>query len=231
MTEAEWWAARRYVELARWLRAEAKPAARKSRLFALACCRAVQRYLADWPCEIYVDLAEQLADGHVTAEDVPEAIDSISMGWGSSAGSVRTFRTPLDRADATLRRAFFGTPGGDGEPLMAPQDASSALRGTHFACEEAFIPYLHDIFGPLPFRDVAVAPAWLTSDVLALARAVYDEKAFDRMPILADALQDAGCDNDEILEHCRAEKWGHVRGCWVIDLVLGKPWREPATTA
>jgi hypothetical protein len=90
----------------------------------------------------------------------------------------------------------------------------------------AQVRLLHDIFGPLPFRDTAVQPSWLTSDVLALARGIYEEKAFDRMPFLADALQDAGCDNDEMLNHCRAEGWEHVRGCWVIDLLLGRPWRE-----
>ncbi|MBN9121907.1 MAG: hypothetical protein J0I06_22660 [Planctomycetes bacterium] len=83
------------------------------------------------------------------------------------------------------------------------------------------------MFGPLPFRDVVADPAWLTSDVLALTRDIYEERAFDRMPILADALQDAGCDSADILDHCRAEGWEHVRGCWVIDLLLGRPWREP----
>jgi hypothetical protein len=65
-------------------------------------------------------------------------------------------------------------------------------------------------------------PAWLTSDVVALARGIYEERAFDRMPILADALQDAGCDNDDVLTHCRDASATHVRGCWVVDLVLGK---------
>jgi hypothetical protein len=88
------------------------------------------------------------------------------------------------------------------------------------------VAFLHDIFGPLPFRGISVAPEWLTSDVLALARGIYDDKAFDRMPILADALQDAGCANDEILNHCLLENWEHVRGCWVLDLLLGRPWRE-----
>jgi hypothetical protein len=95
------------------------------------------------------------------------------------------------------------------------------------AAERTIIHTLHDIFGPLPFREVLVSPEWLTSDVLALARGIYAEKAFDRMPILADALQDAGCDNDELLSHCRHENWEHVRGCWALELVLGKPWREP----
>jgi hypothetical protein len=83
------------------------------------------------------------------------------------------------------------------------------------------IALLRDVFGN-PFRAVALNPAWLTSDVLALARGIYGEKAFDRMPILADALQDAGCDNDDVLTHCRDAALVHVRGCWVVDLVLGK---------
>jgi hypothetical protein len=80
---------------------------------------------------------------------------------------------------------------------------------------------LRDIFGN-PFRPIALDPAWLTSDVLALARGIYDERAFDRMPILADALQDAGCDSEDVLNHCRDANQVHVRGCWVVDLVLGK---------
>ena len=79
---------------------------------------------------------------------------------------------------------------------------------------------LRDVFGN-PFCPVTLAPAWLTSDVLLLARGIYEEKAFDRMPILADALQDAGCNNPDVLNHCRGDG-PHVRGCWVVDLVLGK---------
>ena len=60
-----------------------------------------------------------------------------------------------------------------------------------------------------------------TPDVQGLARAIYDDRAFDRLPILADALLDAGCDDDDILTHCRSAR-PHVRGCWVVDLVLGK---------
>jgi hypothetical protein len=77
-----------------------------------------------------------------------------------------------------------------------------------------------DIFGN-PFRPVTVDPSWFTSTVLCLAQAVYSEVAFDRLPILADALEDAGCDDAEILNHCRSEG-PHVKGCWVADLLLGK---------
>jgi hypothetical protein len=84
----------------------------------------------------------------------------------------------------------------------------------------AITKLIYDIFGN-PFRPVAVDPTWLTSDALALATGIYQDRAFDRLPILADALQDAGCDNDDILNHCR-QPGEHVRGCWVVDLVLGK---------
>jgi hypothetical protein len=78
----------------------------------------------------------------------------------------------------------------------------------------------HDIFGN-PFRRVAFVPAWCTSTALAIAQGIYDDRAFDRLPILADALQDAGCENDDILNHFRGDG-PHVKGCWALDLVLGK---------
>ena len=70
-----------------------------------------------------------------------------------------------------------------------------------------------------PFQPVAFDHSWLTSTVVALAQGVHNDRAFDRLPILADALQDAGCENVDILNHCR-QPGTHVRGCWVIDLVL-----------
>ena len=63
--------------------------------------------------------------------------------------------------------------------------------------------------------------AWNDGTVRKIAQAIYDERAFDRLPILADALEDAGCDNADILNHCR-NGGEHVRGCWVVDLLLGK---------
>ncbi|HEY7330944.1 MAG TPA: hypothetical protein VH592_25120 [Gemmataceae bacterium] len=80
---------------------------------------------------------------------------------------------------------------------------------------------LRDIFGPLLFRSVACDQHGLNNTVIALAEAIYDERAFDRLPILADALEEAGCTNADILNHCR-QPGEHVRGCWVVDLILGK---------
>jgi len=79
---------------------------------------------------------------------------------------------------------------------------------------------IRDIF-EAPFRPVTFSDAWRTDTALVLARQMYDARDFSAMPILADALQDAGCDNDDILNHCRTERV-HVRGCWVADHVLGK---------
>jgi hypothetical protein len=83
------------------------------------------------------------------------------------------------------------------------------------------VDIIHDIFGN-PFRPVAFDPAWRTSDAVALAQSMYDARNFGAMPILADALQDAGCDSADVLTHCRDANQVHVRGCWVCDLVLGK---------
>jgi hypothetical protein len=80
---------------------------------------------------------------------------------------------------------------------------------------------LRDIFGN-PFRPVGIDPDWRTSTVVALARHMYESRDFSAMPILADALQDAGCENEHVLNHCRDPQQVHVRGCWVVDLVLGK---------
>jgi hypothetical protein len=85
-------------------------------------------------------------------------------------------------------------------------------------------PYLCKLIRDLfqnPFRNIMVGSARLAPNVVTLAQAIYDDRAFDRLPLLADALEEAGCDNQEILDHCRSNN-EHVRGCWVVDLILGK---------
>jgi hypothetical protein len=64
-----------------------------------------------------------------------------------------------------------------------------------------------------PFRPVAFDPRWLSETVIALATGIYEDRAFDRMPILADGLEEAGCDDADVLTHCRGHA-PHVRGCW-----------------
>jgi hypothetical protein len=91
------------------------------------------------------------------------------------------------------------------------------VAGQRAKAERAAAP---DRCGPPPGL-TALPPAWRTDTAVALARQMDESRDFSAMPILADALQDAGCDNDDILDHCRGPG-PHVRGCWVVDLVLGK---------
>jgi hypothetical protein len=79
---------------------------------------------------------------------------------------------------------------------------------------------LREIFGD-PYHPIDVNPAWLTCSVVGVAQGIYAERAFDRMPILGDALEDVGCGEASILAHCRGSD-PHVLGCWAIDLLLGK---------
>ncbi|MCE9562593.1 MAG: hypothetical protein K8U57_11135 [Planctomycetes bacterium] len=87
--------------------------------------------------------------------------------------------------------------------------------------DEPFVDRVREIFGN-PLRKVKFQKEWRTSTAIAIAQQMYESRDFSAMPILADALQDAGCDNADILDHCRDEKQVHVRGCWVVDQVLGK---------
>jgi hypothetical protein len=79
---------------------------------------------------------------------------------------------------------------------------------------------LRELFGNA-FRPAAVDSSWLTPSVVQLAKAIYNEKTFDLMPVLADALEDAGCTNQDLLRHCRQQEQ-HIRGCWLVDVILGK---------
>ena len=93
-------------------------------------------------------------------------------------------------------------------------------RGTiHRGAREADL--LRELLGN-PLRPVRFDPAWRTDTVLAIATSAYDSRGFGALPILADALQDAGCDSDELLSHCRDTTKAHMRGCWALDTVLGK---------
>jgi hypothetical protein len=108
------------------------------------------------------------------------------------------------------------------EAAFAMTATTSPLAGQMRPAEaEAYLCHLiRDIFAN-PFRQVEFDPAWRTSTAVQLARQMYESRDFGAMPILADALQDAGCEAADVLDHCR-RSGPHVRGCWVVDLVLGK---------
>src|SRR5262249_22298428 len=124
---------------------------------------------------------------------------------------------------APLSRTRFGASLLD---ATTAQDAWLALletvrwAGFLVANRRVLLDCVREVLGN-PFRPVILRPSWQTGTAAGLAEAIYAEAAFDRLPILGDALEDAGCANEEILNHCR-QPGVHVRGCWVVDLVLGK---------
>ena len=104
------------------------------------------------------------------------------------------------------------------------QDDFNNWWATSGECEVFFRELQAHIFRAFEFEmgaGVRIQATWLTSAVVALARGIYADRAFDRLPILADALQDAGCDSDSVLSHCR-DAGPHARGCWVVDLLIGR---------
>jgi hypothetical protein len=212
------------------------------RLASVACCRPLEQFAGGDPFLNLLEWIEALADGR----DKERARDAITSAetwfyarWGTLHHRAEEL-TDAERLEEEAEDAIIcaGAEYRDREwhytrknypyPCFVADHVTAAfdLLGQLEVGERHIVRVVHDIFGPLPFRGVAVAPGWLTSDVTGLAKVIYDAKAFDRMPVLADALQDAGCTNDELLAHCRARDWEHVRGCWVLDLLLGRPWRE-----
>ncbi len=100
--------------------------------------------------------------------------------------------------------------------LLAAKHAASDIASR----EKLQCKLVRCIFGN-PFRPVAFDPNWLTSTVRGLASSAYDSREFGTLPVLADALQDAGCDDETVLGHLRGPG-PHARGCWVLDAILGK---------
>ena len=107
------------------------------------------------------------------------------------------------------------------EDLRSAWSATNGLRPTAASQDECQLTIARDIFGD-PSHPIIFSAEWRTDTAVSLARTMYAARDFSAMPILADALQDAGCDNSDVLSHCRDTNQVHVRGCWVVDLVLGK---------
>jgi hypothetical protein len=125
----------------------------------------------------------------------------------------------MTEADIELRHLYFGP--GKGcvwQAVHVPTGKYVQIRSrTKQALQEAY----RQLVDLVPPKNIRLDPAWLTSTVKQLAQSIYDDRAFERMPILADALEDAGCDNPDVLNHCRSAG-EHVRGCWVVDAMLDK---------
>jgi hypothetical protein len=242
MTEQDWLQATDPRPMLEFLRG--KVSDRKLRLFAVACCRRALHLFRDKRVKMALDVVERYADGSASEEEVT-AIHSKMMslyvwrwsqafiaegppGWRIVGSILRGTVTPIThlideiadmvRASSNDRYAALRAP--LGEEVRAARSAwrSAVSARSDERTHQRLL--LRDIIGNT-FRPVGVDHAWLTPSVVELASTIYSERAFDRMPILADALEEAGCTNQDILNHSRSGS-EHVRGCWVVDLVLGK---------
>jgi hypothetical protein len=227
MTEQEWLACSDPQPTLELLRGKASD--RKLRLFAVACCRHVWTRLNDARLKSAIETSEKLADGMASKADLENAHRSASDALDAIQSEVSEQRWYYadNHAAEAVYEACRGTVSGESlnhivtfttESVVLATNADEAATRQRETGAKAI--WVRDIFGN-PFRPVTLHPAWRTSNVTALAQTIYDDRAFDRLPILADALEDAGCDNADILNHCR-QPGEHVRGCWVVDLILGK---------
>jgi hypothetical protein len=218
MTEEGWWGCGDPGALLNHLRDKA--GARKFRLYAIACCWRFSQLLADDRTRLGLIAAEEFCEGRIrekqraAAEQAVLAVINADLGDATKTASpVHYIALAVQQATRRNRDMWFATY----QARAFVESAAGDRTGERIVHGRV----LREVFGN-PFRPVTFDPAWRTTDVLLLARGTYEEKAFDRMPILADALQDAGCDSADILDHLRDPQATHVRGCWALDLVLGK---------
>jgi hypothetical protein len=211
-TEPKWLEWSNVVGMLRFIHIRKLQSNRKFRLLACAWATSVNGWSAHPSHARAIDMAQRFADGWVPPNERLATMANLQLPpepWNAEQLVRASVRSTLEEdpgyaVSLTLQCVL----------MLANQRSEEVDWQLH-------APLLRDIFGN-PFRPVTFDPAWRTSDVMILAQGIYNEHAFDRMPILADALQDAGCDNDDILNHCRDASTPHARGCWVVDLVLGK---------
>jgi hypothetical protein len=195
---------------------------RKLRLFACACCRQVWHLLPDARSRTAVEVAERYADGAVSLRELAaaraRAVKAVEGPAGEAAwaaywaASLRTADSVRNVCAAAAGAAARAAPAGDRGP-------AAAWSAAHDGIVSRQAELVREVFGN-PFRPLAVEPAWLFwqgGTLRGLAEAIYKDTAFELLPVLADALEEAGCYYRDALEHCR-KPGQHVRGCWVVDL-------------
>ncbi len=181
-----------------------KASNRKLRLFACACCRLVWSLLPPKPSRARVEAVERQADGGTTVP-APRAADRPAPRPGDSPA-----------VHAEIASIFAGCNDAFAAALVASAMAERA--DPQLAGRRAQAALLADMFGRPALR---FNPRWRSLEIAALTQAAYDRRHFENLPRLADLLQAAGCTDRLLLEHCRS-RGEHVRGCWALDLILGK---------
>jgi hypothetical protein len=224
MNEATWLACEDPVRMLKFLRR--KTSDRKLRLCACACCRHIA-YLVIAEGKRAIEVAEDFADGRAGHDQLSAARLELEpyikngpeyVPWLATAESAYEAASEVAGAvsSCAAEAVEIAVEASGPESVSSFGTTDESRSKADSVCVEA----LRCIFGS-PFRKVKFNKKWRTDTALALAGQMYESRDFATMPILADALQDAGCDNADILDHCR-DRGAHVLGCWVIDLVLGK---------
>jgi hypothetical protein len=218
MRDEEWGTTTDVDLMLRTLSQSFRGSERKLRLFGCACVRQVLPLAELLPEQTRAALAEveQYADGGTTKAAMKRVRERLARARASTPSNPRT--TADDFVCFAVERVSQPNSYLRAVPHSATLLVGGFWDGLVYAPPQADLARC--IFGN-PFRPVDVDPAWRTSTVATIARQMYDSRDFSPMPILADALQDAGCDSADVLEHCRGPG-PHVCGCWVVDLVLGK---------
>jgi hypothetical protein len=222
MTEEEWQNGNQLKELIHQL--DPCRHDRKLRLFAAACCRFALPIGSIDILGRLVEASEAYADRLSTYEELAAVYDStIGLASFRELSAVQSAAAIACASWSASANRYLSCAMELAEVMISSRprehQTSPSLSSLHWAWRK-LANILREIVGN-PLRPVTFDPRWRTSDVIGLARAIYDERAFERMPILADALMDAGCEDEQIIGHCRADS-PHVRGCWVVDLILGK---------
>jgi hypothetical protein len=214
MTETEWKTCDNPKAMLGFLADERKPSERKLRLFSCACLRRVCNTLPDEQARKAVEVAERFADGLADEDEREQALMQAARARNLGGQAARWVLVSVARTGAMMIVDVAGQ--------IAACPRGQEYDPSRWEAEwQAQCVLLRDLFGPLPFLPVAIAPSWRTTHVLEVAQSIYDNWAFDRMLELGQSLYQVGCNDREILRHC---VWSeeHARGCWVVDLVLAK---------
>jgi hypothetical protein len=199
---------------------------RKAQLAVVACCRRVWHLMTDRRHRAAVEAAEVYADRASAGEGFRTSMEPVralartlppgtTVEWDPCHYITQAVRHLSSRDNAPDAASFAARSAARTAGVEGSQEWIAALDAEGAAVRELMV----DVVGPL--NRPTAAGVWLTTTVLALARQMYEVREFSAMPILADALQDAGCASEDVLNHCRGDG-PHVRGCWVVDLALGK---------
>jgi hypothetical protein len=213
MTEIEWENGTDPTPMLQFVRG--KTSDRKLRLFAAAAFGRLAALLPDPRQRRGIEVLEQLAEGTITLTQCRR--ETTEVRHAIPADDWVVGMPPTDHPHyiaLMLYREFCSR----SIATHAVQTTAGLADGHREQHEQ--IRLMRCIFAN-PFHPITVKSHWLTSIAVSLARTIYEERAFDRLPSLADALVAAGCDDSELFAHCRSEG-PHVRGCWVVDAMLGK---------